>query len=102
MVASSKSQVVAEQRPPAAAGGGGQAYDGAVSIGGVGLQVVEGLAVLATIPAVLFARELWRLSRITDVLFSSFVCWYVMCFLFSVFCVVCTSQCCTVIMYNSF
>lgn len=67
VVASSKSQVVAEQRPPVAAGGGGQAYDGAVSIGGVGLQVVEGLAVLATIPAVLFARELWGFYLIVSI-----------------------------------
>lgn len=34
---------------------GGQAYDGAVSAGSLGLQAVEGLAVLAVIPAVLAA-----------------------------------------------
>lgn len=52
-------QVVAEQRPPSAsAAGSGQAYDSAVSVGSVGLQVVESLAVLAAVPAILTAREL--------------------------------------------
>ena len=51
-------QVVAEQRPPSmSAAGSGQAYDSAVSVGSVGLQVVEGLAVLAAVPAILTARE---------------------------------------------
>ncbi len=51
-------QIVAEQRPPSAsAAGSGQAYDRAVSAGSLGLQVVEGLAVLAAVPAILTARE---------------------------------------------
>eukprot|EP00904_Undaria_pinnatifida_P013881 jgi/Undpi1/9623/HiC_scaffold_27.g12079.m1 len=59
-VASKKSEVVTEKRPaapltPAGGGGSGQAYDGAVSTGSAALQVVEGLAVLAIVPAVLAA-----------------------------------------------
>lgn len=51
-------QVIAEQRPPSAsAAGSGQAYDSAVSAGSLGLQVVEGLAVLAAVPAILTARK---------------------------------------------
>ena len=51
-------QVVAEQRAPSiSAAGSGQAYDSAVSVGSTGLQVVEGLAVLAAVPAILTARE---------------------------------------------
>lgn len=54
-------QVVAEQRPPStSAAGSGQAYDSAVSVGSTGLQVVEGLAVLAAVPAILTAREFCR------------------------------------------
>ncbi|CAM9689027.1 unnamed protein product, partial [Ectocarpus sp. 4 AP-2014] len=55
-VAPAATKVVAEQRPPSAsAAGSGQAYDSAVSVGSVGLQVVEGLAVLAAVPAILTA-----------------------------------------------
>lgn len=56
-----KSQLVTEQRPPSeplSGVVGGQAYDGAVSTGSVGLQVVEGLAVLAAIPAILSVGKL--------------------------------------------
>lgn len=67
-VASKKSEVVTEKRPaapltPAGGGGSGQAYDGAVSTGSAALQVVEGLAVLAIVPAVLAAREFRCLFR---------------------------------------
>ena len=52
--ASSQPNVI-EQRAVAPAAGGSLAYDGAVSAGSMGLQVVEGLAVLAAIPAILVA-----------------------------------------------
>lgn len=62
-------QVIAEQRPPSTpAAGSGQAYDSAVSVGSVGLQVVEGLAVLAAVPAILTARELFLGSGSTGYL----------------------------------
>lgn len=54
-------QIVAEQLAPSTpAAGSGQAYDSAVSAGSLGLQLVEGLAVLAAVPAIITARKLWR------------------------------------------
>lgn len=49
--------LVKEQRPPSTTPSGGEAYDGAVSVGSVGLQMVEGFAVVASIPLILSAGE---------------------------------------------
>lgn len=51
-------QMIIQQ--PDSVPGMGQAYDGAVSAGSLGLEVFEGLAVIAAIPAILFAGKCAR------------------------------------------
>lgn len=62
-----RAEMITEQRPPSTAGGvgggDGRAFDGAVSLGSVGLQVLEALAVLAAIPAILSAGESYSFFR---------------------------------------
>lgn len=45
------------EQPTAVPGGTGKAYDGLVTTSSAGLQIVEGLAVLAAVPAIISAGE---------------------------------------------